>query len=322
ALGIAALHECGGPHTSDEDDFTMLLALARSGGRLPAVYGYWGELNAVAKARELGAIGAGGDLFADGALGSHTAHLRRPYADAPDTTGVGYVTEPQVAEHVIACVREGVQAGFHAIGDRALATVLGGFAAAARDIGRDRVRAGRHRIEHAELLDRSMIAAMVKYGLVASVQPAFDRLWGGAGRMYASRLGAERARVANPLAALAGVGVPLAFGSDAPVTPLDPWGTVVAATRHHNPGQRLGPRAAFAAHTRGGWRATGRDGEGALLPGRRATFAVWRAPGGVFDGLPRLVAQDPDEPAPPRPVCVRTVSRGVVIFDADAPVSG
>ena len=50
---------------------------------LPDVFGYWGELGGAAKARELGAVGAGGDLYADGALGSQTAHLRAPYLDAP-----------------------------------------------------------------------------------------------------------------------------------------------------------------------------------------------------------------------------------------------
>jgi predicted amidohydrolase YtcJ len=61
ALGIAAVHECGAPGTSSEDDFTGLLALPGEGG-LPEVYGYWGELGAAAKAKELGAQGAAGDL--------------------------------------------------------------------------------------------------------------------------------------------------------------------------------------------------------------------------------------------------------------------
>ena len=71
----------------------------------------------------------------------------------------------------------------------------------------------------------------------------------------------------------------LAFGSDSPVTPLDPWGTVRAAVRHRNPAHRLSVRSAFAAHTRGGWRAVHRDGEGVLAPGAPATFAVWADPG-------------------------------------------
>lgn len=215
----------------------------------------------------------------------------------------------------MACTLADLQAGFHAIGDAALTTVLAGFARAAQVVGRDRLRAVCHRIEHAELLDRSMIAAMVDFGIVASVQPAFDLMWGGAHGMYAARLGTERALAMNPFASMVGVGVPVAFGSDSPVTPMDPWRAVLAAVRHQSPGQRLGVRAAFAAHTRGGWRAARMGGVGTLLPGAAATFAVWDAPGGVRGGLPRLVASAPDEPDPPLPVCRRTVSRGRVIFD-------
>ncbi|GAB3839512.1 hypothetical protein GCM10027610_045450 [Dactylosporangium cerinum] len=107
------------------------------------------------------------------------------------------------------------------------------------------------------------------------MQPAFDRLWGGEHGMYAARLGKARSLASNPIGALAGVGVLLAFGSDSPVTDLDPWGTCRAAMRHHNAVQRIGAKAAFAAHTRGGWRAVGVDDEGVLNPGWSATFTVW-----------------------------------------------
>lgn len=313
SLGIAAVHECGGPGTSSESDFQAVLELGRS-GELPEVYGYWGELNAAAKARELGAVGAGGDLYADGALGSRTAHLRQPYVDTGGC-GAGYVTAEQVAVHLVDCTAQGVQGGFHAIGDKAIATVLAGFALAAARVGVDAIRDGRHRIEHLEILDKQLIAGLVNFGVMASVQPAFDRLWGGGDAMYAHRLGVERSLASNPFGALAGVGVPMAFGSDAPVTPLDPWGTIRAALRHHNPVQRVGVRVGFAAHTRGGWRAAHRDDEGQLVPGAPATFAVWQ-PTELVSGLPRLVPADEDEPLPQLPVCRRTVLRGGVIFEA------
>ncbi len=313
SLGIAAVHECAGRDVSGEDDFTALLALR--GQRLPEVYGYWGELGAAAKARELGAVGAAGDLFADGALGSHTAHLRTPYTDG-NSCGNGYLSAEEVAAHLVDCTNLGMQGGFHAIGDRAVATVLAGFGLAAARVGVDRLRAVRHRIEHLEILDKQLIAGLVAFGVVASVQPAFDRLWGGENGMYAQRLGADRAMASNPFAALAGVGVPLAFGSDSPVTPLDPWGTIRAAMTHHNPAHRVGFRTAFAAHTRGGWRAVRRDDEGVLVPGAPATFAVWDCP-----GLPALLPATPDEPMPSLPECRRTVLRGEVIYDGAGEVS-
>ena len=318
SLGIVAFHECGGPGTSSEADFTGLLGRAGAKHQAPEVYGYWGELMGAAKARELGAFGAGGDLYADGALGSQTAHLSVDYAAGG--CGHGYVTAEQVRDHLLDCDTQEMQGGFHAIGDQAISTVLAGFAAAARVLGTARVRGARHRVEHAEIMNKQLIAGFVEYGIVASMQPAFDRLWGGDRQMYAQRLGVERSLASNPMGAMHGVGVTLAFGSDSPVTPLDPWGSVRAAMWHHNPVQRMTARAAFAAHTRGGWRAVHADGEGALLPGLPATFAVWETPAGVSQGLPVLLAEDPEARGPhdptPLPVCVRTVLRGTEIWAA------
>ncbi|MGS2615740.1 amidohydrolase [Micromonospora sp. LZ34] len=317
SLGIAAVHECGGPEISDEEDFTGLLGI--SGAGLPEVYGYWGELGGAARARELGAVGAGGDLFADGALGSRTAHVSRDYLDGDGGCGHGYLTAEQVRDHLVDCAAHGLQGGFHAIGDAAIATVLAGFAAAAEKLGTDRLRAARHRVEHAEIMSKRLIAGFVEYGIVASMQPAFDRLWGGAGRMYEARLGLDRSLESNPMGSMHAVGVALAFGSDSPVTPLDPWGSVRAAAAHHNPAQRMSERAAFAAHTRGGWRAVHLDNEGVLALGAPATFAVWSTPAGVDRGLPVVQADDPEVRGPqdptPLPVCRRTVLRGEVIFE-------
>jgi predicted amidohydrolase YtcJ len=267
SLGIGCLHECGGPGIDGAEDFAQLLALAAAEPG-PAVLGYWAELAAdggLEHAEELGAHGAGGDLFVDGSLGSHTACLGERYDDV-DTLGYSYLDTAQVADHVAACCRAGVQAGFHAIGDAALTAVLDGFAAAADQVGLDVLRAGRHRVEHVELPTAQHVQAMADLGLVASVQPVFDARWAGPGGLYEQRLGVERTRASNPLGVLAAAGVPLALGSDSPVTPLDPWGAVRAAVRHHTPGSRLSARAAFAAHTRGGWRAARVEGAGRAGP--------------------------------------------------------
>jgi len=126
ALGIACVHEMGGPAISSESDLTALLRLAEDEA-VPEVIGYWGELGAVEKARELGAVGAAGDLFCDGSLGSHTAALSEPYADMPDTTGMLRFDTAEIAEHVLACNTAGLQAGFHAIGDAAIDQLLDAF---------------------------------------------------------------------------------------------------------------------------------------------------------------------------------------------------
>ncbi|MEU9778384.1 amidohydrolase [Streptomyces sp. NPDC047968] len=321
--GIGTVHECGGPHISGEDDFTGLLRLAGEEPG-PRVVGYWADLD-VDRARRLGAVGAAGDLFADGSLGSHTACLHEPYADAPHT-GRAMLAPAEIAAHVVACTEAGLQAGFHAIGDAALSAVTDGFREAADKLGLARVRAARHRVEHAELLAPEAVAAFAEFGLTASVQPAFDAAWGGEDGMYAARLGAERARSLNPYAALLRAGVPLAFGSDSPVTPLDPWGTVRAAAFHRTPEHRISVRAAFTAHTRGGWRAVGRDDAGVLVPGAPADYAVWETGALVVQAPDDRVARwstDPRSgtpglpdltPGAGLPVCLRTVVAGRTVF--------
>ncbi|GIG64759.1 amidohydrolase [Phytomonospora endophytica] len=301
-LGVASIHECGMPSEGTsvgEADFSSLLKVSAEGG-LPRVVGYWGELCAAEKARDLGAHACGGDLSADGSIGARTAALREDYADAA-TRGHAYLSAEDVENHILDCHRHGLQGGFHAIGDQAIANVVTGVAAAAQQLGVEAVRGMRHRVEHAELLDKQLIAGFVAFGLHASVQPAFDAAWGGTDKMYAARLGRQRALGANPFASLAGVGVPLAFGSDSPVTPTDPWGGIAAAVWHHNPAQRLSLKAAFAAATRGGWRAMGDDVAGVLAPGAPATFAVWD----------HRSAELPDPVS--APVCHRTVLSGRTI---------
>jgi predicted amidohydrolase YtcJ len=343
--GIGAVHEMSAPHIAPERDLSALLKLVDQrraegdGWALPDVMAYRGQL--VATAKEASDVvarltlpagsrlhGLAGDLCVDGSIGSRTAALRSPYADAPGTSGHLYLNAEQIAAHVVACTEAGLQAGFHVIGDAALDEVLRGFTAAADRVGEAALRRRRHRLEHVEMVDAEAIAALARFGVQASVQPAFDALWGGPSGLYAERLGADRAAGMNPFAALAAAGVPLALGSDSPVTPFDPWGAVAACVFHTDENQRTSARAGFTAHTRGAWRAAGYDDRGVLVPGAPATYAVWSAAD--------LVVQAPDDriqawstdprsgtpglpdlsPGVPRPTCLRTVVRGRVAHDA------
>jgi predicted amidohydrolase YtcJ len=338
AAGIGCVHEMSAPHIAPEADLAALVALSGPDAEepLPDVVPYRGRLVAdEAEAKEavagLGVAVAGlaGDLNADGAVGSRTAAFREPYADA-DTRGHVYLTVEQIRDHVVACTAAGLQAGFHVIGDAGLDAVLEGFRRAAERARIAAVRAAGHRLEHVETADAGAVARLADLGITASVQPAFDAAWGGRDGMYAARLGADRAARMNPFAALAAAGVPLALGSDSPVTPFAPWEGVRAAAFHTDPEQRISAKAAFAAHTRGAWRAARRYGEGVLAVGAPATLAVWSAGG--------LVVQAPDDriqawstdprsgtpglpdlaPGVEVPRCLRTVVRGRIVHDAPA----
>ena len=330
AAGVAALHEAGGPDINGRDDLVALIELVRTTPG-PELVAYWGQAGGPQAAVDLGAQGAAGDLFVDGALGSHTAWLRAPYADSPDMTGNRYLEPDVVAAHLVACTRAGVQAGFHAIGDAAIDAVVAGLQVAMDACGQAAVRAARHRIEHLTMVTPEHAAVLADAGVVASVQPLFDAHWGAPGGAYSARLGPERARTLHDFAGLVRAGVSLALGSDSPVTAIEPWEWVRAAMWHHNPDARLSGRAAFAAATRGGWRAARRDDAGVLEVGAPATYAVWAVedlvvqtpdtrvaswstdPRSGTPGLPRL------EPGVPAPRCLATVLDGRTIHVGDSP---
>jgi predicted amidohydrolase YtcJ len=123
-------------------------------------------------------------------------------------------------------------------------------------------------------------------------------------------------------------GVALAFGSDTPVTPFDPWAAVRAATRHRTATERITARAAFNAHTRGGWRAARRDEGGVISLGAPASIAVWDVPGDLVvqtpdsriaawstdprAGVPQLPDLSPDVDLP---TCVLTLVAGETAYE-------
>lgn len=369
ARGIVSVHEMSGEHLDTRAGLAELHAMTAGSTTpealsddgvpaLPHLAAYRGELcrttdDAQALFAELPFLtGIGGDLNVDGSIGSRTAALRSPYADLPvdpssgsftgaltnpdgtPWTGNLYLSAEQIAHHLAAVQGArgqgaGLQAAFHVIGDRAMDTMMLGLQIAAQLTGESAVRAGHHRIEHALFVDATTLAALLVQGVGLSVQPAFDTAFGGSDGVYATRLGAMRAGSLMPFADLAQAGVPLAFGSDTPVTPVDPWQGVRAATSHEDPDQRISAGAAFRAHTRGGWRLAGLDhtGAGQLRVGAPAHLAVWRAerlgvqaaPGRLSSwseearaGTPLLPDLSPDAV---EPECLHTLRDGVVLHD-------
>lgn len=284
-LGIVAFHEAAAPHIGPDYELALVQQAAAEVGLVATCY--WGAHLAFEALDRLPVLGLAGDLNADGAIGSRTAALRTAYADAPGHLGHAFLDAEEIADHIVGCTERGVQAGFHCIGEAALDAIGAGFALAEERLGAAALRAARHRLEHVQMASPQVIDVLARCGVVASVQPMFDALWGGPEAMYAERLG-ERWSQVNRFADLAAAGVPLAFGSDAPVTPLGPWEAVLAAADHRTPGQSLTVRQAVEAHTRGGWRAARVDDAGTVSVGRRACVAVWDT-----ERLPEVGARPP-----------------------------
>ncbi|MFF1830841.1 amidohydrolase [Paenarthrobacter sp. NPDC058040] len=334
--GYVALAEMSAPHICHPDDLRMATSWNQEVGS-PLILPYWGELasseeNARQILEGLGTpvLGLAGDLNIDGSIGSRTAALTSDYADAPGSRGNLYLSVVEASSHLAACSALGIQAGFHIIGDAGLAAALDALDAAAAEVGEQRIRAAGHRFEHVELADQESVDRLAQYSVTVSVQPGFDAAWGRPGGLYERRLG-ERSRGMNPFASFYSSGVPVAFGSDSPVTPLRPWSSIRACLEHSNPGQRISARAAFLGHTRAGWRATKHRNPlmGQLVPGAPASFAVWEVEElmvQVADSRVQSWSTDPRARTPllpaldtgSDPVCLQTVHEGRELFAHDA----
>lgn len=310
AEGIGCVHEMAAPHLNPLSDLDLLAAFDADPAQ-PRVLRWWGEhvdSGGIARAQSAGALGCGGDLCIDGSIGSRTAALLAPYTDLPaggrEARGRLQLDVPSIARHVRACVENRIGTGFHVIGDAAATALTEGLQSAAQTFG------GRLpipvRVEHAELLPDHLVPVLASLGVLAGVQPGFQTRWGEPGGLYEQRLGRSRAARMNRLADLAAAGIPLAFGSDSPVLPLSGWAMVRDAAFHPDPAQRLTVRAAFAAATRGGWRAAGAPDRGVLVPGAVADLAVWDSAAelGVQTPDPRVAAwsTDPRALVPALPV--------------------
>lgn len=336
--GYVALVEQAAPQIAGVDDLRLLLGGggADDGGALPEVMAYWGQLvgsadeaRTVLDSLGVPVLGLAGDLNIDGSIGSRSAFLTVDYADAPGHRGTAYLDAEQVGRHLAACSELRVQGGFHVIGDGGLALALEGLRRADELVGASAVRAAGHRLEHVEMASGAAIAELAAHAVTVSAQPLFDAAWGGDGQLYAERLGMRREGM-NPFASFASAGVPLCFGSDAPVCDQDPWASVAACLGHSTPTERISARAAFIGHSRAGWRAVrhGNPLMGQLVPGAPASFAVWEVDElmvQVADERVQAWSTDPRARTPllpaldteNRPRCLATVHRGTSLYGAE-----
>jgi predicted amidohydrolase YtcJ len=231
-------------------------------------------------AHDLGLPYVGGDVFLDGSIGSCTAAVSEPFANG--SRGTLRFSDDQVYAYFSTAEALGVSAGVHAIGDRAIEQCIATWERVLG--GKPSSRGTRHFIEHFEIARPEHIEACARLGIYLSMQPQFDELWGGEGRMYASRLGAERSRTMNALGRIDRAGAVLCGGDDSPVCNLSPLEGMQAAMDHHEAGERLDAHRALAMYTVNAARLGHAENEtGNIEPGRAADLVV--LDGDPLDGV-------------------------------------
>ncbi|MBU4464543.1 MAG: amidohydrolase family protein, partial [Actinobacteria bacterium] len=201
-------------------------------------------------------------VITDGSLGTRTAACSHAYPDDPHNHGVLTVDPAALVALMTEATGAGLSCAIHAIGDVANSHALDAFA----------LTEAWGTIEHAQLVAHADIPRFARLGVGASVQPehAVDD------RDMTDTIWATQTAQPYPLRALAESGARLLLGSDAPVSPLDPWAAIAAAvfrTRDARepwqPAQALPFDTALAASTAGGSTAPAR-----IEPGARADLAL------------------------------------------------
>ncbi|HZM50577.1 MAG TPA: amidohydrolase [Vicinamibacteria bacterium] len=251
-------------------------------------------------------------ILSDGSMGSGTAAFFDPYTDDPKTSGLLLYPVPELERLIREADAAGFQLAVHAIGDRANSLVLDAFEkAAAVNPARER----RFRIEHAQVVRKADLARYRRLGVIASIQPSHgidDMRWAE------RRIGRERSRDAYNVRSFTEAGIPVAFGTDWFVEPLDPrLGLYAAVTRERPEGgppggwfpeEKIALEDALDLYTRGSAYAEFAEKEkGTLDPGMLADLVVFAAD--LFRIPAREILTTPVD---------FTVAGGRVVFDREA----
>ncbi|KAA9110413.1 amidohydrolase [Microbacterium rhizomatis] len=196
-------------------------------------------------------------IITDGSLGTRTAACSHAYPGDPHNHGLLNVQPAELVDLMTRATGAGLACAVHAIGDVANSYALDAFA----------TTGAWGTIEHAQLVAHADIPRFARLGVGASVQPehAIDD------RDLTDTIWAEQTAMAYPLRALADSGANVLFGSDAPVSPLDPWAAIAAAVFRTREGreawrieQGVDAATALDASTHGGSAAGARIEPGAI----------------------------------------------------------
>lgn len=221
-------------------------------------------------------------IIADGSLGTLTAYCCDSYSTNPEfPRGKLNYDQDELTGLLSRAHRHGLEVAFHAIGDAAIHAALDAFAHTG----------AKGSIEHTQLILRNDIPRLASLGLVASVQPAHLR----DDYLVAEQVWGDRMDRCYLFASMHRHGVTLALGSDAPVSPLNPWLAMDAAVTRSTPGgamwnpdERLSASQALFASTHGAGPVTaGSLGDVVLLDDNPLTAPLMevRTAATVLDGM-------------------------------------
>ncbi len=176
-------------------------------------------------------------IVLDGAYGSHTVALLQPYSDEPEKFGHGKLfLDPDRLKRVVARLdAEGFQVHVHALGDGAVRASLDAFAEARRVNG---VRDSRHMLAHLAMIDAADLPRFKTLGVVANMSPLWNRgdPWE---TVFAPKMfGPQRSANLYLTRSLLDAQATLVWGSDWPVTGLDPLDGIETAITRRYPGGR------------------------------------------------------------------------------------
>ncbi|GAA5061821.1 amidohydrolase [Erythrobacter westpacificensis] len=220
-------------------------------------------------------------LYLDGALGSRGALLNADYEDDHGNRGLPLLSGTQLRNLMSRAALDRFQVAVHAIGDAANREALYAIEELSEDYSGDR----RWRIEHAQIVDPADLVRFGQHGIIASMQPVHQT---SDMMMAEARLGEDRLGGAYAWRSILEAGGHLAFGTDAPVEPVDPLaGLAVAISRTNAEGEPFGGwrpeetisrEQALAAYTAGAAYAGFAEGRfGRLAEGERADFVMLSA---------------------------------------------
>lgn len=217
-------------------------------------------------------------MFMDGVTEGETAVFVDDYAHKPGWKGEPLFSQEQFDAIAVEADRLRLPVAVHAIGDGAVRMVLNGYEAAIRANGR---RDSRNRIEHIEVVHPDDITRFAELGTVASMQPTHPP--GSAGlplEPYLGFIGEARWPLAFAWKTLVDAGAEIVFGTDWPVSPLDPMSCIRDAMvrtpwRVGDPDQRLSLAQTLAAYTStGAWLEFMEDRKGLLKEGYLADIVI------------------------------------------------